>query len=115
MLLLKKPGKNEELKNLIDNPPPVTVREGEQNYLTTDAQNYYVNLDNLENEISGMLSRLRTMESGLSAVVAAELLDGSMWRAESGREMLGPGGEDLNGVLSVSRKNGCSLRIDENN
>lgn len=100
--------KNNELQNMLDNAPGNTVRGGEQNYLTTDAQTYYLNVSNLENEISGMLSLLRSLENGVPAVVPAELLDGSLWRTFSGNGLLGPGGEDLNRGLSISRKAGCN-------
>ena len=105
--------KNHELQNMLDNAPGNTVRGGEQNYLTTDAQTYYLNVSNLENEISGMLSLLHSLESGIPAMLPAELLDGSLWRTLSGKELLGPGGEDLNRGLNINRKAGCNPGTDK--
>jgi hypothetical protein len=112
--------KNDELQNMLGNTPGDIAGGGEQNYggernyLTTEAQNYYLNVSNLESEISGMLSLLHSLESGVPAVVSAELLDGSLWRTLSGNELLGPGGEDLDRVLNISRKAGCNPGTEKN-
>lgn len=112
--------KNGELQNMLDNAPGDIAGSieqnygGERNYLTTEAQNYYLNVSNLENEISGMLSLLHSLESGVPAVVPAELLDGSLWRTLSGNELLGPGGEDLERGLNIGRKAACDPGTDKN-
>ncbi|MCE5270249.1 hypothetical protein LLH00_03100 [bacterium] len=95
--------RNTELKNLMDNPPPYQVREGGNNYMTTNSQEYFLAVYNLENEISGMISRLRTIENGGLPLVATELLDGSMWREPQDASLLDPNGEDLGRELRLGR------------
>jgi len=107
--------KNTELKNLIDNPPPAGSREGGNNYMTTDSQGYYLSVFNLENEIAGMISRLRVLESSNLTLVATELLDSSMWREEPGRRLLDPSGEDLGRGLRAGRKQPCGNNNDGQN